>query len=195
MLTERARPPARGRWVGWCGRHRARLGLTQAAAGRPEAAAGRPEAAAAGSAMDGDAGDTSAGIPWVRVGLGADRSTVGIGAADSAIGHIQGRPYDASNVGGIPEGPHRGLMVAPAVTGPETVMTTPGASSTEVALIRRDPGLAARVAATCRSASAPSAGLGPGAWACHRRAWACHRPRRGRRRRGPWRWPPSPAAW
>lgn len=39
-------------------------------------------------------------------------------------------------------------------------MTTPGASSTEVTLIRRDPGLAARTAATCRSAAAAERWLG-----------------------------------
>src|SRR5436190_17488986 len=52
------------------------------------------------------------------------------------------------------------VMVAPALTGPGTVMTTPGASSTEVALIRREPGLAARAAAICRSAAATERWLG-----------------------------------
>jgi hypothetical protein len=58
--------------------------------------------------MDGDARDAASGIAWVRVELSADRSTIGIGAADSAIGHIEARPDDAPIVGGIPEGPHWG---------------------------------------------------------------------------------------
>ena len=60
--------------------------------------------------MDGDARDAASGIAWVRVELSADRSTIGIGAADSAIGHIEARPDDAPIVGGIPEGPHWGLV-------------------------------------------------------------------------------------
>ena len=52
------------------------------------------------------------------------------------------------------------VIVDPAGTGPGTVMTMPGASSTEVALIRRDPGLAARASATCRSAAATERWLG-----------------------------------
>jgi len=40
------------------------------------------------------------------------------------------------------------------------VMTTPGASSTEVALMRREPGLAARASATCRLAVAAERWLG-----------------------------------
>ena len=45
-------------------------------------------------------------------------------------------------------------MVAPVLIGPGTVMITPGASSTEVALMRREPGLAARASATCELAAA-----------------------------------------
>src|SRR4029453_15746200 len=52
------------------------------------------------------------------------------------------------------------VIVAPGVTGPGTVMTTPGASSTEVALIRREPGVAARTSPPCRSAAATERWLG-----------------------------------
>ncbi|HVD89512.1 MAG TPA: hypothetical protein VNB91_11515 [Jatrophihabitantaceae bacterium] len=52
------------------------------------------------------------------------------------------------------------VIVAPAVTGPGTVITTPGASSTEVRVIRRDPGLAFSAAATCRLAAAADRWLG-----------------------------------